>query len=134
MGLVVGIDLGRKSAHDAVLFRRETRRQVGKGIRFTTTVEGLDRLLQRIERVREDQEQVEFVIDSPGRAWVPIASALINQGFSVYRPTTSLMKSVRQGTNRKNKSNKIDAQTLARCLRILRVPIYLAGHIILAAC
>ena len=33
MALIVGIDLGIKSDHDAILIRRETSGQVGRGIR-----------------------------------------------------------------------------------------------------
>lgn len=37
MGLIVGIDLGIKSDHDAILLRRETSLQVGRGARFDNT-------------------------------------------------------------------------------------------------
>jgi transposase len=116
MALVVGIDLGRKSEHDALIFRRETGRQVGRGFRFPTTCAGMDKLFRRVEQVREPDELIEFVIDSPGRAWVPIAAAIKNRGFLVFRPTTALMKSVRRGASRRNKTNPIDAKALCKCL------------------
>ena len=109
MALVVGIDLGRKSAHDALIYRRETGRQVSGGFRFYSTCEGFDTLFERVEQVREPGEQVEFAIDSPGR-WVPVAAVIMNRGFDVYRPTASLVVSTRRGASRKNKTNRIDAK------------------------
>jgi len=116
MALIVGIDLGRKSAHDTTILRRETARQVGKGFRFTSTVEGMERLWKRIEAVREKDEPVEFVIDSPGRAWIPVASALKARGVPVYRPSVYRINHLRKAGHKKNKTNRIDALTLARCL------------------
>ena len=116
MALVVGIDLGRKSAHDALIYRRETGRQVSGGFRFHSTCEGFGTLFERVEQVREVGEQVEFAIDSPGRAWVPVAAVIMNRGFDVYRPTASLVVSTRRGASRKNKTNRIDAKALAKCL------------------
>ena len=74
------------------------------------------KLFRKIDQARETNEAVRFVIDSPRRAWIPIAAVIEQEGFNVYRPTTSLMKSMRQGASRKNKTNRIDAKALARCL------------------
>lgn len=119
MALIVGIDLGIKSDHDAVIIRRETARQVGHIIRFGNTCEGRDKLFERIEKVREHGESVEFVIDSPGRAWVPLAAMIQAKGFPVYRPTADRFSSMRRAGARKNKTNRIDALALARCLLTL---------------
>lgn len=116
MALVVGLDLGRKSAHDAAIYRRETGRQVNRGFRFLSTCEGFDTLFERVRQVREPGEEVAFVIDSPGRAWIPVAAVIKNHGFDVYRPMATLVVSIRRGTNRKNKTNRIDAKALAKCL------------------
>jgi transposase len=116
MALIVGIDLGRKSAHDVVILRRQTALQVGRSFRFTTTPQGLERLFEQIEMVREDHEAVDFVIDSPGRAWIPIAAVLKRGGYRVYRPSAVRLRRLRQAGHGKNKSNRIDALTLARCL------------------
>ncbi len=116
MALIVGIDLGRKSAHDVVMLRRQTALQVGPSFRFTSTPKGLDRLFEQIERVRQDHEPVDFVIDSPGRAWIPIAAVLKARGYGVYRPSGVRMRRLRQAGHGRNKSNRIDAFTLARCL------------------
>ena len=116
MALVVGIDLGRKSAHDAVVMRRETGLEIGRGFRFTSSPEGFDKLFRRIGAVLNADEPVDFVIDSPGRAWIPVAAVLKARGFRVYRPSAYRVKKVRQAGNRKNKTNRIDAIALARCL------------------
>ena len=76
MALIAGIDLGRKSAHDVGILRKETGQQVRSTFRFTSTPQGIDLLFQKLEAVRKDGEPVEFAIDSPGKAWIPIAAAL----------------------------------------------------------
>ncbi len=116
MALIVGCDLGRKSAHDVVILRRETARQVGRAFRFTSTPEGVDQLFGHIEKVRQDHESIEFVIDSPGKAWVPVTAAIKAKGFAVYRPTGERFSKMRRAGDRKNKTNRIDAMALARCL------------------
>jgi len=116
MGLIVGIDLGIKSDHDAIILRRETSRQVGRGVRFDNTCQGTDRLFEHIEKVRQPDEAVDFVIDSPGRAWVPLAAMLLSKGFRVYRPTADRFSHMRRAGAGKNKTNRIDALALARCL------------------
>ncbi len=117
MALVVGIDLGRKSPHDAVILRRETGLEIGRGFRFTSSPQGFDKLFRKIEAVRNADEPVDFVSDSPGRAWIPVAAVLKAGGFRVYRPSAYRVKNVRQAGHRKNKTNRIDALTLARCLK-----------------
>jgi len=116
MALIVGIDLGRKSAHDVIILRRETAQQVGRAFRFFSTPADIDRLFERIEAVRQDEEPVAFVIDSPGKAWIPITATLKNRGYPVYRPSSYRVRKMRQAGHRKNKSNRIDALALARCL------------------
>jgi transposase len=116
MALVVGIDLGRKSAHDAVIMRRETGRETRRGFRFPTSPEGFKKLFRKIDAVRNGNEPIDFVIDSPGRAWIPVAAVLQAHGFRVYRPSAYRVKKIRQAGHRRNKTNRIDALTLARCL------------------
>jgi len=116
MALIVGIDLGRKSAHDAVILRRESAKQIGAGFRVASTPEGMERLFQEIEAVRQEEEALDFVIDSPGRAWIPGASALKVRGFCVHRPSADRFRHMRKAGHRKNKTNRIDALTLARGL------------------
>jgi len=64
MGLIVGIDLGIESDHDAIVLRRETSKTLGKGIRFSNTCAGRDILFERVSKLREEGERVDFVIDS----------------------------------------------------------------------
>lgn len=116
MALIVGSDLGRKSAHDAIILRRETAKQVGAAFRFSSTPKGIEHLFQKIEAIQQDQEPIAFVMDSPGRAWIPVAAALKGRGFCVYRPSADRFRHVRKAGHRKNKTNQIDALTLARCL------------------
>ena len=92
MALIVGIDLGRKSAHDVVILKRETGLVIGRGFRFSSSPEGFHKLFRKIEAVRNQDEPVDFVIDSPGRAWIPVAAVLKAGGFCVYRPSAYRVK------------------------------------------
>ena len=101
MALIVGIDLGRKSAHDAVILRRDTGLEIGRGFRFTSSPQGFDKLFRKINAVRMDEESVDFVIDSPGRAWIPVAAVLKAKGFRVYRPSAYRVKKTREAGHRR---------------------------------
>jgi transposase len=116
MALIVGIDLARKGAHDAVIVRRETGLRIGRSFRFCSSPEGVDTLFGRIDAVRQKDESVDFVIDSPGRAWIPVAAVLMARDYCVYRPSANRVRRIRQAGHGKNKTNRIDALTLARCL------------------
>ena len=105
MALIVGIDLGRKSAHDVIILRRESAQQLGRSFRFPSTPEGIETLFTRIDAVRQTEEPIAFVLDSPGKAWIPITAALKNRGYPVYRPSSYRVRRVRQAGDRKNKSN-----------------------------
>ena len=116
MALIVGIDLARKGSHDAVILRRETGRQTGRSFRFCSSPKGIDTLFAKINAVRQEDESVEFVIDSPGRAWIPVAAVLTAKGYCVYRPSANRVRRIRQAGHGRNKTNRIDALALARCL------------------
>jgi transposase len=76
----------------------------------------MDTLFTKMNAVSEKGESVELVIDSPGRAWIPVAAVLKAKGYRVYRPSADRVRKIRQAGNRRNKTNRIDALALARCL------------------
>lgn len=55
-------------------------------------------------------------MDSQGRAWVPVVAALKVNGYRVCRANADNVKVLRRATNRKNKTDRIDAATLAPAL------------------
>jgi transposase len=116
MALCIGIDLGHKSAHDVVIIKRETAHKMGKPFRFHTTPEGFNLFFKKVEALRVDQEPLMAVIDSPGKAWIPVAAILEHHGIIVYRPSAERMYHLRRAGHGKNKTNRIDALTLARCM------------------
>jgi transposase len=116
MALCIGIDLGRKSAHDVVILKRETALKMGKPFRFHTSPDGFELFFKKIEAVRVDHEPLMAVIDSPGKAWIPVAAVLEHHGVTVYRPSAERMYHLRRAGHGKNKTNRIDAITLDRCL------------------
>ena len=56
MALIIGIYLGRKSAHDVIILRRESAQQLGRVFRFGSTPSGLEELFARIHAVRQEEE------------------------------------------------------------------------------
>ena len=107
MALIVGIDLGRKSAHDVSILRQESAEQLGRTFRFYSTPTDLEMLFKRIEAVRQDEEAIAFVIDAPGKAWIPITAVLKSRGYPVYRPSSYRVRRLRQAGHRKNKAISI---------------------------
>ena len=116
MALIIGMDLGRKSAHDIVIPRRETAQPLGRSFRIRSTVEGLQQLVTRLQQVAQPGEEIAFVMDAPGKAWIPLATVLQQRGYPLYRPSAHRVRRLRQAGHRKDKSNRLDALTLARCL------------------
>ena len=64
MSLVVGIDIGKKSPHEAIILGRERGVKVNSSFKFRSTPQGIACLLEKVEKVREDQKDVSFVMDS----------------------------------------------------------------------
>jgi len=80
-GRYVGIDLGVRSNHHAVVF--DGARQRGKGFSFTTSKEGFEKLLKR---ATEDFDgPVHFVFEPTGLSWVPLGAHLKGKGHRAYR-------------------------------------------------
>ena len=74
MGLIVGIDLGGKSKHDALVIRRETARQVGKAFGLAIRVRDEMRcspILRKYVKTMRPSNLSSTHPAGPGSRWLP---------------------------------------------------------------
>jgi transposase len=106
------MDLGITSAHHAVVID-ETCRVVARS-RAHPTVDSLGALERlALEGAPEDTE-LEVVIDPTGAAWLPVAVFFIRRGHRVFRPDVSQTAHLRRALARRAKTNRVDAEVLAK--------------------
>jgi len=119
-GRYVGIDLGVRSNHHAVVF--DGARQRGKGFSFTTSKEGFEKLLKR---ATEDFDgPVHFVFEPTGLSWVPLGAHLKGKGHRAYRVKPQKASDLRKFLHKHTKSDQIDAASLARLPQIDPVGVH----------
>lgn len=109
---ILGMDLGITSAHQAAVID-ETCRVVARGKAFPTKdgLEALERLA--LEGAPEGTE-LEVVIDPTGAAHHPVAVFFTGRGHRVFRPDASRTAHLRKGLARGKKTNRVDAEVLAK--------------------
>jgi transposase len=106
------MDLGITSAHHAVVIDEacrvvaRSRAQPTKG-----SLEALERLA--LEGAPEGTA-LEVVIDPTGAAWLPVAVFFAARGHRVFRPDASRTAHLRKALARRKKTNRVDAEVLAK--------------------
>ena len=112
----IGIDLGVTSKHAATVFDTHTGQPAVKRFTFPHTAAGVQRLLDRLDRVRQDAPQGEFaaVMEPTGKMWIALAAVLREQGIECRLPSTELAAGYRKRRQKAGKTNAIDADCLAR--------------------
>jgi transposase len=106
----IGVDLGLRSRHKAVVFDGGRRR--GRPFAVEVSQEGFERLLARA--TEDTQETVTFVIEPTGVAWMPLAAYVTNAGHRAVLAKTQKSSDLRKFFKKHTKSDVIDAETLAR--------------------
>jgi len=110
----VGVDLGLRTRHKAVVFDGVVRR--GKPFAVEVSQAGFDRLL---ERATEDtQQRVTFVFEPTGMAWLPVAAYVSAAGHRALLAKTQKVSDLRKFFKKHTKSDVIDAEALARLPQI----------------
>ena len=107
---LVGIDLGIKSKHKVALIDRSTGKRVQKGFSVDRTHQGAQELLD----VLSQADSAEVFLEPTGNMWRPLAAVLITAGYKVYLVSTVEASRLRKALSRHAKSDRIDAETLAR--------------------
>lgn len=131
----LGIDLGVTAQHRAVVFVDGQQR--GPSIRFNSTPEDLDTLLQRAREGAAPNEPLEAFMEPTGLAWLVVCSYLVQRGVTCYLPSAQLVADLSRSLRRHAKSDRLSAEVLATLpapvrqrLRALHLPsaLYQAGQ------
>jgi transposase len=109
---LVGIDLGITSAHTvrvlagdgSIVCRRKA----------VPTLESLGEVERAALAGADPTTTLEVVVEPTGPAWLPIAVFFCRRGHTVYRVSSAKAHDLRRVLSRHAKSNRIDADTLAR--------------------
>ena len=113
-GRYVGIDLGVRSQHRAVVF--DGAQQRGKGFSFAASKEGLEKLLSRATEGVDGP--VHFVFEPTGLSWVPLSAFVSRSGHRLYMVKPQKASDLRKFLRKHTKSDQIDAASLARLPQI----------------
>lgn len=107
---LVGIDLGRKSRHRAVVLDRRTGKRARSDLSVPRTDEGAEQLLEALA----DGGRCAVMMEPTGNIWRPVAAALVAAGHRVYLVSPKTASRLRKALSDHAKSDRIDADTLAR--------------------
>ena len=109
----LGIDIAKVN-HVASLIAEDGSILV-KAIKFTNSIEGLEKLISSIKDF--DQSQIYCAMEATGSYWLSLFSALTDKGFNVSVFNPYQIKSFRGAyTNRKQKNDVIDSILIANFL------------------
>lgn len=109
---LVGIDLGIRTAHHAVV--TDAAGVVVARRRATPTRSSLEQLEAAALRDAEAGTRLEVILEPTGPAWLPVAVFFIRRGHTVFRVSSTKAAALRRFLSRHAKSNRIDALVLAR--------------------
>lgn len=109
---ILGMDLGITSAHHGVVID-EACAVLARG-RAQPTVESLEALEDLALDDAPEGTELEVVIDPTGAAWLPVAVFFASRGHRVFRPDVSQTAHLRRALARRKKTNRIDAEVLAK--------------------
>jgi len=112
----IGIDLGVTSKHAVVVVDTQTGETLVKRFSFPHTAAGMQRLLDRLERVRQHAPDAGFtaVMEPTGKMWVALAAVLREHGIESRLPSVAVAAAYRNKSKKAGKTNEIDADCLAR--------------------
>ena len=109
---VVGIDVGVKSPHKVAIFDRRTGQRIRRTFSVPRTWDGI----QRFQEILAQADRVQIALDPADSAWRPLAGGLLALGFEVYLIDPKTSSRFRKALSAHVKSDKVDAQALARLL------------------
>jgi transposase len=122
----LGIDLGVSSKHTAVVLRGDGSLVCRRSC--IPTQDSLVEVEQAALRGAPEGTCLEVVMEPTGPAWLPVAAFFEKRGHVVYRASSAQSADLRRFLSRHAKSNRIDADALARLpifvddLKPLRLP------------
>lgn len=111
---IVGIDIG-KNHHEASIVSPEGK-QIGRSLRFATTLKGADSLMNFIFKNIGNSPCV-FGMEATGHYWYPIYSFLKARGYTIYVINPIQSDSLRKMYIRQTKNDSIDSFLIAEVIR-----------------
>lgn len=108
----LGIDLGVSSKHTAVVLRGDGSLVCRRSC--VPTQDSLTEVEQAALRGAPDGTRLEVVMEPTGPAWLPVAVFFQKRGHVVFRASSAQSADLRRFLSRHAKSNRIDADALAR--------------------
>ncbi len=109
--LVIGLDLGRKSRHQAVVLDDMQREVFARQV--TSSAEDLERLLRAVRRHERDGE-IHVIMEATGMAWLVPVEFFKTAGCRVYRVRADNAADFRRYLSKHTKTDEVDAASLAR--------------------
>ncbi|HET9983697.1 MAG TPA: IS110 family transposase [Longimicrobiales bacterium] len=111
---LVGIDLALKSKHKVAIVDRRTGRRVRRSVSIGRDYAGAEQLVALLSPAAS----AAVVLEPTGNLWRPLAAVLIAAGYPVYLVSTTKVARLRKALSAYAKSDRIDAETLARLLLV----------------
>jgi transposase len=109
---LVGLDLGITTSHHAVILNVDGTLVARR--RCVPTQQSLERLEAAALDGAPEGTRLEVVVEPTGPAWLPVAVFFIRRGHTVFRVSSAKAAALRRFYSRHAKSNRIDADVLAR--------------------
>ncbi len=108
----VGIDLGKKSKHVAVVVDNLAK-EIGKPFKFNTTAEGIESLIDYLKSIVPEENSFRFIME-PTPTWRLIGTYLLGLGYEVCLVGQAETHDLRKALDRHKRTDRQDALTLAR--------------------
>ncbi len=109
---ILGMDLGVTSAHQAAVIDEACH------VLARARARPVKDSLEALERLALDGApagtELHVVIDPTGPAWLPVAVFFTERGHRVFRPDVEQTANLRRGLAKRKKTNRIDAEVLAK--------------------
>lgn len=110
----LGIDLGVINDHAAILATSEGKFVWNKAWGFATRDEHFEQLDRKVRREAPPGTTFRAVMEPTGMSWFPVAIALKKRGWETHRVKSQKVHDLRKYYKKHAKSDRIDAQTLAK--------------------
>lgn len=108
----VGVDLGKKAKHHAVILDEKGQR-LNKELMFTTSADELENLQEELTALAPTGTSFRFIME-PTPTWQTVGTYLNNKGHAVYLVTPAQVHDMRKLIRRHQKTDRLDAYALAK--------------------
>ena len=108
----VGVDLGKKAKHHAVILDEKGQR-LNKELMFTTSADELENLQEELTALAPTGTSFRFIME-PTPTWQTVGAYLHHKGHAVYLVTPAQVHDMRKLIRRHQKTDRLDAYALAK--------------------